>query len=536
MLKNNLSRYFPAVLSGTALVLAFPTFNISVLAWICIIPFLISLCRMNAHTAFRAGLFFGLPYFFGTQSWIYYSVNHYGGVSLLPSLLIVLLLSLYESLYTALFGLLFAKAVKRTDLPLTIIAAPLWSSLEYIRGYLFSGFPWSLLGYTQYKSLPIIQISDITGVYGVSFLIILVNASLADLYLLKVRQREKPLFPKWKTLASTAVTVMLIAATLFYGVYKLRSVGTETGDTREVRISIIQGSIEQDRKWNPAYQRKVFNTYKRLTAEALRDNPDMVVWPETALPFYFGMNDERTEELTEFVKKSGVPLLTGTVMVKTRPLNRDPVGNSNRGYTLSNSAVLIDRAGNPTYFYDKIHLVPFGEYVPLKKTLFFLDKLVEGIGDYTPGRSYSRGNLSWGQFGTIICYEAIFPGLVRKFFRHGGNLIVNITNDAWFGRTSGPYQHFSMSIFRAVENRKPLVRAANTGISGFVDATGRVLRTTGLFKETYITEDILINDDTSFYTGFGDIFSFLNIIFTVLFFLKISDKAGKTKKYRGGIK
>ncbi|VAX30697.1 Apolipoprotein N-acyltransferase / Copper homeostasis protein CutE [hydrothermal vent metagenome] len=535
MLKNNLSRYFPAVLSGTALVFAFPTFNISMLAWICIVPFLISLYRMDGYTAFRAGLFFGLPYFFGTQSWIYYSVNHYGGISLLPSLLIVLLLSLYESLYTALFGFLFAKAVKRTDLPLTIIAAPLWGSLEYIRGYLFSGFPWSLLGYTQYKSLPIIQISDITGVYGVSFLIILVNASLADLYLLKVRQKEKPLFPKWKTLASSAVTVMVIAATLFYGIHKLSSVGTETGDTRNVRISIIQGSIEQDRKWNPAYQRNVFNTYKRLTTEALKEGPDMVVWPETALPFYFGMDNDRTEELTEFVKKSGVPLLTGTVMVKTRPVNKDPDVNSNNGYTLSNSAVLIDRAGNPTYFYDKIHLVPFGEYVPLKNTLFFLDKLVEGIGDYTPGKNYAKGNLSWGKFGTIICYEAIFPGLVRKFFRHGGNLIVNITNDAWFGRTNGPYQHFSMSIFRAVENRKPLVRAANTGISGFIDAKGRVLRTTGLFKETYITEDILINDDTSFYTRYGDVFSFLNIIFTVLFFVKLSNKAGKTKKYQGGV-
>ncbi|VAX29730.1 Apolipoprotein N-acyltransferase / Copper homeostasis protein CutE [hydrothermal vent metagenome] len=535
MFKIHPSRYFPAVLSGTALVFAFPTFNISMLAWICIVPFLISLYSMDGHTAFRAGLFFGLPYFFGTQSWIYYSVNHYGGVSLLPSLLIVLLLSLYESLYTAIFGFLFAKAVKRTDLPLTIIAAPLWCSLEYIRGYLFSGFPWSLLGYTQYNSLPIIQISDITGVYGVSFLIILVNASLADIYLLKVRQKEKPLFPYWKTLSSVAVTAVLIAATLLYGVYKLRSVGTEKSDTRQVRISIIQGSIEQDRKWNPAYQRKVFNIYKRLTLEALKENPDMVVWPETALPFYFGRDKEQTTELTEFVKKSGVPLLTGTVLVRNRPVTKNRDGNSNNGYMLSNSAVLINSAGKLTYTYDKIHLVPFGEYVPLKSTLFFLDKLVKGIGDYIPGKNYVKAELPWGQFGTIICYEAIFPGLVRKFFRHGGNLIVNITNDAWFGRTSGPYQHFSMSVFRAVENRKPLVRAANTGISGFIDATGKVLKKTGLFKETYITEDILINDDISFYTRFGDMFSFLNIIFTVLLFISLLNKVERTQKYQGGV-
>ncbi|NOZ26078.1 MAG: apolipoprotein N-acyltransferase [Nitrospirae bacterium] len=519
--KINLSRYFPAVLSGTALVLSYPTYNLSALAWICIVPFLISLYRMEDRTAFRAGLLFGLPYFFGTQSWIYYSVNHYGGVSLLPSLLIVLLLSLYESLYTAVFGLFFSKAVRRTDLPLTLIAVPLWSSLEYIRGYLFSGFPWSLLGYTQYSALPLIQISDITGVYGVSFLVILVNASLADLYLLKVRQREKPLFPAWKTMTSTAVTALLIAATMIYGIYKLRYFSTERVDTERVRISIIQGSIEQDKKWNPAYQRRVFDTYKRLTKEALEDGPDLVVWPETALPFYFGI-DDRTEELKEFVKDSGVPLLTGTVLIRNRPLGKENgTGRTDRGYTLSNSAVLIDGSGNPVYFYDKIHLVPFGEYVPLKNTLFFLDKLVEGIGDYTPGRNYVKADLTWGQFSTIICYEAIFPGLVRKFFRHGGNLIVNITNDAWFGTTNGPYQHFSMSVFRAVENRKPLVRAANTGISGFIDPTGRVVERTGLFEETHITGDVTIGDETSFYTRFGDLFSFLNITLAALIFLRL---------------
>ncbi|HEB75178.1 MAG TPA: apolipoprotein N-acyltransferase [Nitrospirae bacterium] len=512
----SLTRYLPAILSGAALVFAYPTFDLSLLAWVCIVPFLVSLHGMEGRTAFRAGLLFGLPYFFGTQSWIYYSVNHYGGISLLPSLLIVLLLSLYESLYTAAFGLLFAKASRRTDLPLTVTAVPLWSTLEYIRGYLFTGFPWSLLGYTQYGSLPLIQISDVTGVYGVSFLVILVNAAIADLCLLRARQREKPLFPAWRTVASTAVTALLVAATLLYGFYRLRTFSAAGADAERVRVSIIQGSIEQDKKWNPAYQRKVFDTYKRLTTEALRDGPDLVVWPETALPFYFG-TDDRTAELREFVKNSGVPLLTGTVLIRKRPSGED----TGTGYRLSNSAVLIDGSGNPVYFYDKIHLVPFGEYVPLKNTLFFLDKLVEGIGDYTPGTNYVKADLTWGQFGTIICYEAIFPGLVRKFFRHGGNLIVNITNDAWFGTTNGPYQHFSMSVFRAVENRKPLVRAANTGISAFIDETGRVVKRTALFEETFMTGDVRIGEYTSLYTRFGDIFSFLNILSAVLIYMRI---------------
>ncbi len=515
------SRYFPAVLSGTALVLAFPSFDLHLIAWICMVPFLVSLYGMDEGSAFRAGLLFGLPYFFGTQSWIYYSVNHYGGIALVPSLLIVLLLSLYESLFTGLFGYLLKKLTGKREIPIALVAAPLWCTLEYARGYLFTGFPWSLLGYTQYKTLPLIQISDITGVYGVSFAVIVVNASLADLFLIKRRREEKVLFPVWKAVAPSAVTALLILAAFLYGSQRMRDFGAEADPASKVRIGIIQGNIEQDRKWNPLYQMEVLETYMELSEKALEDRPDLIVWPETALPFYFGRERKFTERLEEFVAEAGVPLLTGTVMVKNRPFSENNEGiQVNKRYMLTNSAVLIDSAGKPAYIYDKIHLVPFGEYVPLKNTLFFLDKIVEGIGDYVPGEHYVKADTGWGRFCTIICYEAIFPGLVRKFFRDGGDLIVNITNDAWFGRTSGPYQHFSISIFRAVENRKPLVRAANTGISGFVDARGVVLKKSGLFEKAYLTEDVsLYRDYRSFYTKYGDLFSFFNIIFTVLLYV-----------------
>jgi apolipoprotein N-acyltransferase len=188
---------------------------------------------------------------------------------------------------------------------------------------------------------------------------------------------------------------------------------------------------------------------------------------------------------------------------------------------LTNSAVLLDREGNKAAVYDKIHLVPFGEYVPLRKVLFFVDKLVVGIGDYIPGTQYLQADTEVGRFSTLICYEVIFPGMVRKFFVRGGDFMVTITNDAWFGYTAGPYQHFSMAVFRAIENRKPVVRAANTGISGFIDSNGRVLMRSGLFDRQVLTDTLKTDTSMTFYTKFGDIFSFFCIVISIILLVNL---------------
>jgi apolipoprotein N-acyltransferase len=475
---------------------------------------------MNSSMAFRSGLLFGIVYFFGTQYWIYHSINHYGGLNLLSSISIVLLLCLYESLYTAIFCLLYSKALRKTDMPSTLIAAPLWVSLEYIRGYLFSGFPWSLIGYTQHNFIGLIQIADITGIYGVSFLVVLVNALLTDLFLLKKKKSEKPLFSLWKTFVSTFITLFIVVSVLIYGFYRINTFNKKDGDFQKIRISVIQGNINQAIKWNPEYQQEVLRIYEGLTRKALKESPALVVWPETALPFYYDSDRKLTMRLINFIKEIRTPLLTGSVIIKDKKNKKGSGRVSSHVQTLSNSAILFNRNGKPSYIYDKIHLVPFGEYVPLKNILFFIDKLVVAIGEFKAGNKYQKASTSWGQLGTLICYEVIFPGLVRKFFRDGGELIVNITNDAWFGRTTGPYQHFTMAIFRAVENRKPLVRAANTGISGFIDSTGRVTKTAGLFKERAITEVVNINKKhiTTFYTRFGDLFVFFNMLISLSVF------------------
>jgi apolipoprotein N-acyltransferase len=372
----------------------------------------------------------------------------------------------------------------------------------------FTGFPWSSIGYSQYKFLSIIQIADITGIYGVSFLIVAVNEAVAELLLIRRRIREMPLFTVSLSIIWVSFLLLFVSSSLIYGQWRLSQERPGTA----LRASVIQGNIEQDKKWDPAHQDAVMETYSGLSLHAVSSSPNIIVWPETSVPFFFGTDREYTEKLTLLQNQLNAYLLFGSVLLKEKRQERT---------LLSNSALLIDKTGNVVYVYDKIHLVPFGEYVPLQKFFFFIDKLVVGIGDYIQGDRSEIAETPFGGFATLICYEVIFPGLVRKFYVKGGDFIVNITNDAWFGKTTGPYQHFSIAVFRAVENRKPLIRAANTGISGFIDSNGRILTKTSLFQQTILTTEIKTDSMKSFYTKYGDLFSYFCIVSSILLLANI---------------
>jgi apolipoprotein N-acyltransferase len=283
-----------------------------------------------------------------------------------------------------------------------------------------------------------------------------------------------------------------------------------------MKASIIQGNIEQDRKWVPEFQDAVMATHKELSLRSAEASPSIIVWPETAVPFFFSADEAYSRDLIEFQRQLNSYLLFGSTLLK---------GKQGERYLLSNSAVMLNEAGTVMYTYDKIHLVPFGEYVPLQKILFFVNKLVVGIGDYTRGNRHLRAETPWGSFAPLICYEIIFPGLVRKFYSTGGDFMVNITNDAWFGNTSGPYQHFSMAVFRAVENRKPVIRAANTGISGYIDSNGKIISRTGLFQKTVLTEDLKTDSTITLYAKFGDLFSYACIVFSVIVLANLLTRA-----------
>ncbi len=509
---------FP-LLSGLLLFLSFPKIDMYMLAWIALIPLLFSLHGRTRQEAFNTGFFFGVVYFFSTTYWIYHAIHVYGYIPFLPSVAIVLLLSLYLSLYPAVFAVLYVFVIKKSDLPALFLAPVLWTALELIRSYAFTGFPWSSLGYSQYRFLSFIQIADITGVYGISFLLVAFNGAVVDVLLLRRRQIERPLHSHLPLVGGITLLLFALIGTFSYGFYKMN----QEREGSFVNAALIQGNIEQDQKWEPVYQNSVISTYKELTLTASKENPDIIIWPETAVPFFFGSDKELSENLVNFQRQINSYLLFGSVLLKYGDTKNKDIKNENKGDKepgLTNSVVLLDKDGNISYVYDKLHLVPFGEYVPLRNLLFFIDKLVVGAGDYIAGDSYNKAVTPFGSFGTLICYEVIFPGLVRKFYIKGGDFIVTITNDAWFGNTNGPYQHFSMSVFRAVENRKPVLRAANTGISGFIDSSGRILDKTDLFEKTVLTRKFRTDSTLTLYTKYGDIFSYLCIVSSLLLLMK----------------
>ncbi|UCG78514.1 MAG: apolipoprotein N-acyltransferase [Nitrospirota bacterium] len=513
---NSAVIYFVSFFSGLLLSFAFPGRDIPLVAWIAVAPFIYYSAESSPRTSFRAGLAFGIPFFFGTQYWIYYSINHYGNMHLIFSLAIILLLCIYESLYIGIFAVLASYLSRRTYFPMLLIAPSIWVCMEFIRGFMFTGFPWSLVGYTQYGSLPLIQISDITGVYGVSFLVVAVNAAIADVLLLRKKRKLTPLYPTIPVYIGISTLAILLVASLIYGNIRLK----ETQSTNSIKVAIVQGNIDQNKKWEKAYQSSVFSTYIELTKKVSREGPDLIVWPETSVPFIFGSDKEFTSRLQDFQQSNRIPLLFGSILVRSK---------DDKGYKLTNSAVLLDKNANIAYRYDKVHLVPFGEYVPLGRILFFVERLAEGIGAYVPGTELRSAETSFGTFSTAICYELIFPSLVRNFFQSGGDILITITNDAWFGNTIGPVQHFYTSVFRAVENRKPVIRAANTGISGYIDSRGMVVKKTDLFKSDAIVVDLIKNDKKTFYTKYGDIFIYICLLtVTIILINQIFHKKNPT--------
>jgi apolipoprotein N-acyltransferase len=496
---------FLALLSGVLLTLGFPPFDLYPLAWFGLLPLFIALLEKKVIVSFYLGTLTGLVYFLGTVYWVFNSIYYYGNLPTITGLLLVLTLCLYLGLYVGMFSAFFNFLSRKSRLPAVLTVPLLWVTLEYGRTYALTGFPWAVLGYSQHSFLPLIQISDVTGVYGVSFLVAACNGLLYEIAVLWPRRRSKmPLSAGWPVPVSIVVFVFILSISLAYGSWRLNA----PEESKTIRVSVIQGNIEQRKKWDKRFEREVIDTYKRLSIMARKDVPELMVWPESALPFVFGHDRPLTEEFKDFQKGLGTYLLFGSVTSKASGAEEQ---------SLANSAVLVSSEGGVVSVYDKIHLVPYGEYVPLKRVFPFIKKLTAGIGDFIPGQETVVMETPFARIGNLICYEIIFPGLVRKFTHNGANLLVTITNDAWFGRTSAPFQHFSMAVFRAVENRVPVIRSANTGISGIIDAKGMIIRKTDIFEEAVITENVQVRGSSqSFYSRYGDIFTFLCLTGTIL--------------------
>ena len=476
-------------------------------AWVALLPLHRVLIGVTPRQAFLRGWLAGFLAFTGTMYWVVIAMHLYGKVPLAVSIALMLVLAGYLGLYVGLYARGFIRLEQRWPASTWIAAPCLWVSLEYMRTHAFTGLPWGLFGYSQFQWQTLIQIANVTAVYGVSFLIVLVNVSLFLLIRWALTEHPVRTLRPWLPIA---VTVAALFGVWLYGLSQL-----QTPPADRLTVGIVQANIDQAHKWDNAYRVETLERYRRLT-ETVSPKSDLILWPEAATPFLFEQEPDYRSLVTGITKKAGAPLAFGSPALR-RQSDGTPY--------LLNSAYLLRPSGEISGRYDKQHLVPFGEYIPLQEILFFLDKLVVGIGDFQPGPGptlldFERGpDKRQTRFGVAICFEVIFPDLVRRLALEGADFLVTITNDAWFGNTVAPHQHFGMVVFRAVENRMAFARAANTGVSGLIDPTGRILTSTPIFAEHAVIGSIPLGAPATVYTRFGDVFAWACAIMAVFLLL-----------------
>ncbi len=489
--------YLLAVVSGLLLALSFPKTGSAVLSWVALVPLLLACGQKSAKKAAKLGFACGLACYAAILYWINIAVTTYGHLPMAVSITIFIILIAYMAVYFAVLCFLMRLGEEK-GIPAVLSLPFLWVSLEFARSFFLTGFPWASLGYSNYRILPLIQIADVTGVYGVSFLVVLGNMVVYLVLRGFVKSRDgKGEYP----LRSGIVFLALMLVACVYGYLRLSNSGP--GET--IKVALVQGNIDQSIKWDPAFRDATITIYDRLSRQAAAGGVDLVVWPESAAPFFFQEGGEPSSRIMALATATQSPVVFGS------PAYED----ANGVRKLYNSAFLLSADGKLLGRSDKVHLVPFGEYVPLAQALPFVQKLVEGVGDFSPGERLEALDTGRAKIGVLVCFEGIFPELSRRYARAGAQVLVNITNDAWYGRSSAPYQHLSMASFRAVENRMPLIRAANTGITAIIDCNGHITGETPLFKEAFVVDRVRLGTSETFYTRFGDVFAVFCVLVSI---------------------
>jgi apolipoprotein N-acyltransferase len=442
------------------------------LAWI-------GLRATSGRRAFRTGWLAGLLAATGCFYWMVIPVQIYGGLPWYVALPCPALLAGAMAVYYGLFALGMHHAGRFvTGVPLCLLAGLAWASMEMLSGTLFSGFPWMNLA-AAFAPWPFaVQGASVVGAYGLSGLL----AALAVAWLLCSTYRTTLVF-----------AVVLSLALTGFGLYRVASHQGEAGD---FTVSIVQGNVDQSLKWEPRLQAQTVETYASLTREAVRDHsPAVVVWPETAMPFYLQDPGPLSEAVQALARDTRTPVITGAPAYRVTDMKT-------RSYVLFNRAWLVDDTGRVLGSYDKEHLVPFGEYMPLKEWVPF-EKLVQAVGDFVPGTENRPLMVDTVALGVLICYEGIFPELAQKQVEQGAQALLNLSNDAWFGDTSAPRQHLNLSVLRAVEQGRWLVRCTNTGISAFIDPVGRIAARGAQFRAESLSAAIApATDATVFHRVF----------------------------------
>ncbi len=508
-----MKRYQNWILAGTSgvlLVLSYPSFNLFPLAWVGLIPLLVSLKSTSSwKSAFWLGYVTGFIFFLGTIYWI---ILLYPYANIFLTTFGCVILVAYLAAYLGAFSALLSRIPWQSGLAFIFVASAIWTGLEWVRSWLLTGFPWGSMGYTQWRNLPAIQIASLTGVHGVSFVIVLFNVTLADAirsYRAWQSQMKKATPLRFVT-AYTRVVALPIASVLACFVYGIFALSNPVRATENIKLALVPGNIRQIDKWKGKNFNEIFNRYVDITRSANQAHPDLVVWPETAIPstILSGPANGYRQKLNQILHDENIYLLTGIP---------DYMPESQAYY---NSVYLLSPSGDQLGSYSKIHLVPFGEYVPLTRYLpDWLTRHIPNFIQLTAGFESGTSivplpvpSTENGQMGISICFESVFPNLFRTFVKKGANVMGILTNDAWFEGTAAPEQHLAMAPLRAVENRVAVFRCANGGISCIIDALGRITTTPILPNNTrgfLIGEAPLRDQNKTLYTRYGDWFPVL---------------------------
>jgi len=450
--------------------------------------------RVSARRGFLLGLLTGIVHSAGTLYWTSGTVRTFGGLPLVVAILVAGLLVCYMALFSAVASAASAVMIRRLGPRGLLLAPAAWVGSEYARAYLFGGFPWNPLGNAVVTLLPLAQLASVGGVYLLSWFLATLHACFALAAITSGRRR----------VAAAVGALGLVAAASLWGSARINE-GQLTREGTPIKIGLIQGNVPQTEKWDPSRATAIFDRYLQMTKDATSKGAQFILWPESATPFFFNEDPLSAAELRRVVSETRTPLLFGTDEIE--------FASPTRYY---NSAFMLDSAGATAAVYRKMYLVPFGEYVPFGYLLTFVGPLVEAVSAFSPGTRVTMLPIDGHMASTAICYEVVYPHLIREGVLQGSELLTTITNDAWYGESSAPFQHFELATMRAIEQGRYLARAANTGISGIVDPYGRVLAKTRLFETTTVIGDVRFIQERTVYATIGDLPAQLAVLFTLL--------------------
>jgi apolipoprotein N-acyltransferase len=492
----------PALLAGLLFALSMPGPDLGLLAWVALVPLLWILDGRAPREAFKSGFLAGAAFFALLLHWLY-TLWDWASFAIVPAYIILVG---YLSLYWGVFGALFALMSRRLPLGVLIFVVPaLWVGLEFLRSLTRFGFPWGQAADALYQQLPFVQISSLMGIWGVSFLVVLVNAGLALGFTRRV----------WHP----PVVALGIAALAFsWGSWHLTQPQPEG---HQLSLAILQPNIPQRIRGDPRRLEEFLDIYRKLLAEAeakLAGSPSLMVLPESILPVGVLEDPEVLEEFSGWTGRNGIPLILGTYRYSSEQV--------------FNSTVAISSWGEVLDTYDKVHLVPFStEYFPAIELLKRLGLLrwipvATRLGLLSKGEGFEPLSTELGPLATPICFESIFPHISREFVRRGAQIIITITNDAWFKASFALPQHFAKGVFRAVENGRYFIQAANTGISGIIDPQGRIVEKTRIEERTVLYGSAKLQYAQTFYTRFGDWLPLLSLFYLLGLNLRLLTRRG----------